>query len=602
MNFSKTAFILVLLVSISSTNAQIGKYTGGSSKPAITEGGKPLHALVVFVTFDDDDDKKDASGIWNVGELPSYASDLFDNDTSDGITPYSLTDYWFNMSHGKFVFTGDIYPETVTLRPAAYYAETRRNFGETNREVLEKIKNQIDFKKYDNWSYNYREKRFESVADGIADMIIMIYRDPDAKWFTRGSGEEFSAIALLGTKEYEVVSGDGVSIISKPIVNNDVSGLTVRAGLKSKLALIEIISHEYAHFLFKSGHSAIGGIMGGSTFALNAWEKIALGYITPTVVNSDTSTFLLNDFLSSGEVLKVNYPPDLENSSRFFLIENHTRTNRYDFIARGGEANGRYTLDGDYGKGIYVYKYSSGNHYPPKVNLLTADGLWKWNITDTVKNSSLCGCDVPIFTRIGPDKDNGKSDREIKIYFNKALWDMWYDIDPFTGELTLSRDNMGDEYDAFTEGMVFSQWSNPSSNISKQRTSFFGFYINEISEEGVVNLELKFNDSTKFLPPASPEELEGSIIDEQVLLSWQTNKEPSMKEGSKYIVYRKTEEDNKFSEVGTVPHIVSAKTEFKDDIEDIESKVIYYMIKAQNSEGRTSSASQIIRIKTNNSD
>lgn len=601
MKFSKTAFILIILISLTSAYAQTGKYTGGTSKPASTKDGKPFHALVVFVTFEDDD-KSEANSNWPINELPSCANELVDNDTSDGITPFTLTDYWYNMSNGNLVFTGDIYPEPVKLRPAAYYSETRRNFGATNQEVLEKIKDKIDFKPYDNWSYNYREKKFEAVPDGIADMIIMIYNNPDAGWFTRGSGEEFSAIALLGTKEYEVISRDGVSIISKPVVNNDVSGMTVRTGTKSKMALIEIISHEFGHFLFKSGHSAIGGIMGGSTFALNAWEKIALGYITPTVLKADTAGFKLKDFLSSGEVIKINYPPDLENSSRFFLIENHTRANRYDFITRGGEAEGRYTTDGDYGKGIYVYKYSSGNHYPPKVNMVTADGLWKWNIADTVKNSPLCDCDVPVFKRVGPDKENGKSDREIKIYFNKTLWDMWYDTDPLTGELELSRDNMGDEYDAFTPGMVFSQWSNPSSNISKQRTSFFGFFVEESGDDGTISLEFKFNESTKQLPPSAPENLSGDFADDIITLKWQTNNEPSMKEGSGYIVYRKTEAQEEFVELITIPHVISAETKFTDNIEELESAIVYYKVVAQNSEGRLSLPTQVIKIKTNRAD
>lgn len=579
-NLSNTIIILLLLIS-GNIFSQLEKYHGGINKPSSTAGGKPLHALVIFVTFTDD-----KSG-WGSASYPPYANELFDNDTSDGIKPFTLTEFWYNMSGGRFVFTGEVYPEVITLRPEEYYRDTRRNFSDTNIEALKAVKDKIDFKKFDNWSFDYRDKKFVPEPDGIADMLFLIYPNPGADWFTRGIGEDFSAVALLGSKDFEVVSRDKISIIGKRSLSRDNSGITVRAGLKTKMELIEILSHEYGHFLFGSGHTKIGGLMGGGTFGMNAWEKMALGYLAPIVIDSDAVNLKLSDFLETGEFIKINYPIDKLNSNTFFILENHSRTNKYDFICRGGPAEGKYTTDGDFGKGIYVYKVLNGNHYPPNIEMLTADGLWKWNIIDTVYNSPLCGCDVPVFYRLGPDKLNGKSDRMINIYFNKALWPMWYDRDYSTNKYILSRDNMGDEFDAFTPGMVFSPWSNPSSDMTKRNPSGFGFYVENIDSEGNVTLTIKTNKQMTELPPAKPAGISIEKQDDILTLEWQANSEPRMMTGGVYRVYRQIG-NNDFKTIAEVSQGENKMIIYQDNIQELGANKVTYKIQAVDSAGNIS--------------
>lgn len=67
--------------------------------------------------------------------------------------------------------------------------------------------------------------------------------------------------------------------------------------------------------------------MGNGTFALSGWERERLGYIAYTTAYQDNFTITLQDFVTTGQVLKIPIP---NSSDKFFLVENHQRLNKFD--------------------------------------------------------------------------------------------------------------------------------------------------------------------------------------------------------------------------------------------------------------------------------
>ncbi len=72
------------------------------------------------------------------------------------------------MSTGIFELTGYVYPNLVYAdHPESYYSD----LDEVNYEILNNIDPNIDYSEFDNWTGK------DPGADGIVDMIFMIYRN-----------------------------------------------------------------------------------------------------------------------------------------------------------------------------------------------------------------------------------------------------------------------------------------------------------------------------------------------------------------------------------------------------------------------------------------
>jgi M6 family metalloprotease-like protein len=535
-------------------NTTIQAQTGGLYKPSSNGQNEYMKVLVVFVQFQDDD-RPDQT--WPINQLPTWADDLIDSTPSTNYRELTISEYWQDMSMNNFDFIGDVYPNLVIINSEQYYDNNNYDFGECNKDALIQVDQNpnFDFSDYDNWGYNSSTQSFEFVPDGNVDMILMIYRDPirqpvaQDEWFGGGFGV-FHAIALLSDSDF-TLNFDGVNVVFDDWISSSSSGLTVRSGKMNYHELLHVLAHEYGHFLFGAGHSNTAGVMSQgphSSFSFNAVERERLGYIAYTNCTQDNFTITLEDFITHGDILRIPIPITDQNSSTFFLVENHQRLSNHDQIIRGGPLNGQYNFTTDIGSGIYIWLVENGDSPIRQVQYeaVTADGRWDWLYDGDYYVGPGWYVDkpyegyIPQTKRNAVNRHNGKSEKlPNHIWWNSHYAHKWVDINPETEEYELTRDIMGDEYDAYNFGYneLFTPWSNPSSYVNGDTDISLQLY-NENGDNITVKV-FTTSSSSEALPPSRPEFFQLTTVGStgpNPALTWENNIEPDL---SYYEIWKK---------------------------------------------------------------
>jgi M6 family metalloprotease-like protein len=390
---------------------------------------------VVFVQFRDDDAQDPR---WQLGRLPDWSSQYIAADTVQPFPQKSVTQYFYDMSRGRFLLIGDAYTELViTKRNHDDYIKHNEDYGVVNREVLSEIDKKVDFARFDNWSFQ-GEYTVAPGKDGKVDMIIMIYRRTLDKRVFYVIGE--SSLGYFG----QLKTDDGV-IIDGGFPG---SGLTQSKGLGDSRfdgleTAVRITRHEFSHKLFGAMHFidnfAMLGLMssGNGGAGMHSYEKKQLGwmqYITPTP-GKDTTVFL-NDYMTTDDACAIQLP---SVPTEYFIIENRQGLSEYD------EARS---------KGLYVYKYDGFG-----LMIESANGRWDWK-PDTALGKVV---------RAVPNSKGGNNQLERvylsgKMYF-PAGWD-------------------GDEGDAFSpeRNKEFSLLTNPAALTWRGEPS--GVELTNLRREG----------------------------------------------------------------------------------------------------------------------
>lgn len=324
----------------------------------------------------------------------------------------------------------------------------------------------------------------------------------------------------------------------------------------NSFAFTKHFAHEYGHYLFGGNHTYVSGIMpydaNGETYAMSAWERERLGYISiQSAYNGQYKT--LKDYLTYNDALRIPI-----STGEYFIIENHQRINYYDQVIRGGALGGVLDPNAQAGKGVYVWYIKGGENYPPQTYAITADGSWNW-IFD--RWETMYGWDDPppvvavldrgTSYRYLPNQltgENGKGDRNprLRVHVNNVFQHhaRWHDIDPFTKGWIISRDVMGDETDAFNIGYneIFTPWSNPGSTKFINQVEVptnISFKLHYINGEDIGITVYTASSGALNLPPAKPQNLKVAINPEmESVLSWEPNIEADVKSGGQYKIYR----------------------------------------------------------------
>ncbi len=590
---------------INKTEILVRAKNGGMYKPSENKPGEFMRALVVFVQF-----KNDSSeiGNWQKDKLPDWNDKLFDAEISSSYRPFTVSDYFKQMSNGKFDFIGDVYPKLITMDSIFYYSKI-------NEAVIKKLDDAgVDFHKYDNWKFDSEKFEFkEKNGDGIMDMLIIIYRAADYKKFGLGGG-----IAGLGlTKEY--YTHDGI-LINGSVLNVKGSGITsnMHANGHDNLEMVSHIAHEYGHYLLGGGHTRTSGIMVGvpfsyysNTFAMSSLEKERLGYSSFITAVKDGDSFNLKDFVTTNEALKINIPFGDTSSSEFFILENHQRKTIYDQIIRGGKQGGKVDPDSKLGKGIYVWYVKNGRIIPPDIFALTADGSWDWQFAGDIKMPHGWPSTLELLARGKPliylprfTNEPGKGDRNPSLYAdvreNKKTLDRWHSYNMKTKSWELSRCVMGDENDAFTldYNNQITPWSNPSTTKfdGKQEipTNISIVITGERDDEISVKIYSTYNSALS-LPPSKPQKLSVKVDENKhVNLLWLSNLEPDMLEGGSYKIFRSMDDLN-YEEIGKVNHQKDSIQNYIDKsliIKENNTNQYSYKISAVDKSGKESLKSE----------
>ena len=132
-----------------------------------------LRVLFIYAMFSDD--KLQSSG-WELNKsiLPNWGKDIVNSGTEIDFPKANLTQYFYEMSNGKFMLYGDVYPQIMV--PNKNQSEYK-NITEVNSEILKRIDKEVDFSKYDNWSKD-KSGKYINQPDGKVDMIFILYNTP----------------------------------------------------------------------------------------------------------------------------------------------------------------------------------------------------------------------------------------------------------------------------------------------------------------------------------------------------------------------------------------------------------------------------------------
>lgn len=295
----------------------------------------------------------------------------------------SIRDVYYENSYGQMTLNSDVNPGIggwITVsNTESYYANG--SSGDSTlwlalREALSQLDAVVDFRDYD------------ADNNGRIDSIAFIHSGYGAEW---GGNDAYgtSQANRIWSHRWAIQpqwnSNDGVSVYDYHIS----PGVWGTSG--SNIGRIGVIAHETGHFFGLADHyDTDGGGEGIGSWGLmanswdfngtqlcpphfSAWSKIALGWVTPTVI-SQPGQYSINQAELNAEIYRINSG---FGSGEYLLIENRQRTGFDCTISQGGLAiwhiddNTGYNTEGYPGQGSWP---ANGNHY--RIALLQADGLF----------------------------------------------------------------------------------------------------------------------------------------------------------------------------------------------------------------------------------
>ena len=493
--------IVILLIFISSctyynfnSSKEVSKSTLFKDNDTLENMGKyvtskgELRTLIINVVFKDDTTTKSEGWKFSKTELPSWSQTLL-NKTTELSFPYqNLTQYFFEMSNGNFMFYGDVYPKVVIPN---YDQSHYKSIAEVNSEILTKLDSEIDFSKYDNWSKG-DDRKFVNKPDGKVEMIFILYRNFENKlFFNKG----WTGIAHLYLSE-DIETDDGVKISTGRLDKG--SGIQSRGGYNGYDYTKYVLAHEFGHFLFGAFHIEnvtnlalmTGGPVWNASRGMHSWERNKLRWMNYLEVDLNRNSQIeLGDYITTGEVARIKL-----TKNEWYVLENHQQLSNNDWAKS---------------KGVYIYHIENAQGYYPKISVKCAEGNWNFEINE--KDEKLI---KTIPNRFGKNELNyGRKVKKKsyaayqKVYGDNSAW--------------------GDEFDAFN--LEYNDLLTPVSNppTTNRAKLDFAIKINE-QKSHKINLEIFFRDIYINTPPAKPQLIGVNVNTGIPQLSWQKNEEPDI--------------------------------------------------------------------------
>lgn len=318
-----------------------------------------IRVLVIFCELDYDltpsrDPQPNGADHWPKGRLPLWADELFDPQPAAAYLG-RITRYYHDMSLGRYTMLGDYIDTVFTIRESEHptlgnvHSIGSLAVKEANKMGALRTKHSLGIADFDRWKRGGqpgKPKRAGPDSPHSYDHVMVITRNSGLT-HNQGSVDPGSPGKLFG---YE---------------SDSQSRFGGMYGMP-----FEILQHEYNHMLFGGNNFHSGGgnaniftryflcmqggwsMMGGSNSALltgNAWDRRRLGWTAPDspypiaardakgrTVNADldplmgdTGTFILRDFMSTGDALRVKLP-HLSSTEypQFLWLENHQTATR----------------------------------------------------------------------------------------------------------------------------------------------------------------------------------------------------------------------------------------------------------------------------------
>ncbi len=325
---------------------------------AFTPQGE-FHILIVCAGFGTPYDDY-SCGNWATGidTTPDWVNDksTFYNQSSDFATysslnnPHNISRFYYEMSQQDFELLADVYPNRINIDPTG-----STNWGSLTRKVFEQMKVEdpnFDWSPYDNRTNypNYGSDNSNSQPDSIPDFVVVLFRY-NAGW----SNQPISGMNTWAGSQggYAALSGLSGFDYNGYTFHSD-GGYTHCSGTSSMFGLF---IHEVAHSVFDCPHygganSVVGryfygqtgwGMMNlgsGSFSSALGWERWYLDWIelTSNGVSTDikqkadlssNGEYILGDFITTGDVIRVKVPNGTGNN-QYLWLENHQGMSIFD--------------------------------------------------------------------------------------------------------------------------------------------------------------------------------------------------------------------------------------------------------------------------------
>ena len=198
---------------------------------------------------------------------------------------------------------------------------------------------------------------------------------------------------------------------------------------------------------------------------------------------------------------------------------------------------------------------------------------------------------LPKTKRTAVNRNTGKTDKKEDHYYWNSHWaNKWVDDQP-SGSYQLTRDVMGDEYDAFNfdYNELLTPWSNPSTYVDG--TTNISIQLYNQTGNNITVKAFTTQDSANSLPPSKPQNLKVSNVNGHPKLTWTHNSEPDR---TIYEVYRK-ENNNSWNYIGSE----ATRNYFVDNAvnANVLSDTYYYKIRVKDTQDKFSVYSNEASIK-----
>ena len=496
-----------------------------------------INVLFIFVQFPDDNYQSD-NPAWPKGGLPADYNTFIDSIWTPNATPFSLTDYFNQMSLNRFHFTGKKV-SVISPHPRWWYIKNKKTRSFIHREIIQQIDSTMDFAQFDNWK-KLKNYKHQNTADKNVDWVCFIWRSiadeyPETKIKSTDTTRKFITGALsmgcFGNTGFGMVPVDNKT---RRITS---AGATIDSYFRKEPRRFSI--HEFAHYLLGGNemHNGSGfwAMLSGyevRSFMINSYERYRLGWCNLFTIKHITQTIInatLPDFITTGIAYRIEINAD---SNQYFYIENHQRISRWDECSVNDSSE----------TGLYVLRQDKANSPDGMsarwIQMIPAEGRFDWSVHEwAYPNYYPSG--LPVFEKGNADRNGYHKLEYVPFIYNGVMHPPNEII--FLKDTTLSKTighptRYGDGKDAFRIGYneVFSPWSNPNSQKSDRQPTGIGFKINSFIN-GTYSIDIYIN-TAEDAPPSKPINFKADFSGDHPILNWSANIEPDL---YGYYVYKK---------------------------------------------------------------
>lgn len=568
---------------------------GGIDLPA----SGTIKVLFIFCQFPDDY-YNTTNTAWPKGGVPYNYNTWVDETWSANATPYSMTDYFNQMSltpnggslMSKLKFIGKKV-SVITPHTRLWYAQNNKKRDFIHKEIINQLDSNWDFTEFDNWKKvsNYIHK---NEPDSLIDWVCFIWRNIAMEYSgrsdtTRNWWMDKLSMGWYGSTGIEQIYVDG------GIRKVTWTGATIADYFYKDAFRFTI--HEFAHYLlggneFHNGHGFWAMLSGYEvrSYMINAYERYRLGWCNLITVSNSTQTIMnatLPDFITAGIAYRIDIDPA---TNQFFFIENHQKISRWDNCSKSD-----YPDD----KGLFVIRQDRNSSQSGSAAdwmwLIPAEGRYNWEAARWEPNWWGSGY-LPVFRKLDANRETGYSSTDFIPLYNPYIGQTQkYEIifcEGANGQLVLDPLRYGKGKDAFRLGYneVFSPWSNPNSQKANRSSTGIGFKINSVNN-GVYNIDIYVNTAIN-APPSKPQNFSISVYNTgdnaHPKLNWELNIEPDVINSSQAYLIERSINGGSFSQIATVNGSTSQYIDYGVSWVGDGPNTASYKIRAKDTQGLTS--------------